>query len=70
MSKAPAAEIGIEFAGRDMFVRFNGKRIAKRGHRKLPLLPGYRVTSPPDHSTISVNVMPSINERRGRRRRR
>ena len=60
------AEIGIEFDGRDMFVSFNGQRIAKRGdHRNwVALVPGYRVHSPVDHSTISVEVLPSGTRRR------
>jgi hypothetical protein len=55
--------IEIEFTGKEMFVKFNGERIAKRGdHRNwITLVPGYRVSSPPDHSTISVDVVPDTS---------
>jgi hypothetical protein len=44
----------------DIFVSFNAQRIAKRGdHRDwIMLVPGYRVSSTPDYSTISVEVLP------------
>jgi hypothetical protein len=51
----------IESEGTDIFVRYAGKRIAKRGHPDTPhaatwvsLEPGFVVTSPPDHSTITI----------------
>jgi hypothetical protein len=51
----------IESDGTDMFVLFEGKRIAKRGHPGTPhamtwisLEPGFVVTSAPDHSSITI----------------
>jgi hypothetical protein len=45
----------------DIYVVFDGKRIAKRGHPGTPqartwvsLEPGYVVTSSPDHGAISI----------------
>ena len=59
MARVPPPE--IEFDGTDMFVRYADKRIAKRGHPGTPqamtwisLEPGFVVTSPPDHSTITI----------------
>jgi hypothetical protein len=59
MARVPPAE--IESDGTDTFVRFAGKRIAKRGHAGtsqamiwVSLEPGFVVTSPPDHSTITI----------------
>jgi hypothetical protein len=71
MSEHTAAVIEIELTGVDCFVRFNGVRIAKRGNHRnwIALLPGYRVTSPPDHSTISVEVLPDLGQRRRHRQR-
>ena len=54
-------ECTIEVDGQDMFVIFEGKRIAKRGHKGTPqagtwisLEPGYTVHSTADHSQITV----------------
>jgi hypothetical protein len=71
MSEASTAEIGIEGDGTDIFVSFNGKRIAKRGDNYdwVMLVPGYRVSSPRDHSTIHVEVLPALGARRERGRR-
>jgi hypothetical protein len=64
------AEIRIEGDGTDIFVWFNGQRIAQRGDRRwIALVPGYRVHSPLDHSTISVEVLPELGARRERGRR-
>jgi hypothetical protein len=59
MAMVPPAE--IESDGTDTFVRYAGKLIAKRGHpgtryamRWVSLEPGFVVTSPPDHSTITI----------------
>ena len=59
MAMVPPAK--IESDGTDTFVHFAGKRIAKRGHPGTPdamtwvsLEPGFVVTSPPDHSTITI----------------
>jgi hypothetical protein len=55
--------IEIEGDGKDCFVVFNGLRIAKRGDRRwIALVPGYRVSSPRDHSTITVDVLPQQHE--------
>jgi hypothetical protein len=59
MSKHPQA--AIESDGADLFVVFDGVRIAKRGHPNTPqartwvaLEPGFKVYSNHDHSTITV----------------
>lgn len=56
-------ELKIEHNGKDIYVWFHGLPIAKRGHPNTPeagtwicLIPGYVVTSPDDHSTITVEV--------------
>lgn len=62
MSDGPTA--GIESDGKDIFVVFNGKRIAKRGHPGTPqartwvsLEPGYEVTG---IDVIEVTFTPSV----------
>jgi hypothetical protein len=52
----------IEFTGEDLFIIFDGKRIAKRGDDKtwIPLEPGYAVYSPSDHSTITIIQKPGL----------
>jgi hypothetical protein len=57
--RQPAA--AVESDGHDLFIVFDGKRIAKRGKPGTPqagtwisLEPGYVVTSPPDHSIITI----------------
>jgi hypothetical protein len=61
MAKQP--EVQIEGDGHDIFVVFDGRRVAKRGHPGTPqagtwvsLEPGFVVVSPPDHSTITIEV--------------
>ncbi len=47
--------IGIVFTGEDCFVTIEGLRIAKRRNGEwVSLESGWSVSSPPDHSTISV----------------
>jgi hypothetical protein len=58
--KAP--DLGIQFDGKDVFVRLaDGTRIARRGRPGTPeagtwisLHPNYVVTSPPDLSEIEI----------------
>ncbi len=52
----------IESDGKDIFVVVHGRQIAKRGRpgtrhaRKwISLVPGFKVISPPDISTVSIN---------------
>jgi hypothetical protein len=54
-----APEATIEFDGEDIFVSFEGVRIAKRGHRGMPqaqtwilLEPGYRVFDTDDGDIV------------------
>jgi hypothetical protein len=60
-------EFNIEYNGKDIYVCCDDLRVAKRGHPNTPkagtwicLIPGYIVTSPADHATISVEVDPHI----------
>jgi hypothetical protein len=53
--------VKIERDGGDLFLWFDGRRIAKRGHPGtpeagtwIPLAPGYVVTSNNDHSEITI----------------
>jgi hypothetical protein len=59
MLKEP--EVDIVSDGKDIYVVVDGQRIAKRGHPNtrhagtwVTLVPGYIVTSPRDHSTVSI----------------
>ena len=61
MGKISDVQIGSD--GKDIYVYVQGLPVAKRGHPNTPeagtwvcLIPGYVVTSPDDHSTITVEV--------------
>jgi len=59
--RIPIAEVVSD--GRDIYVVVDDIRIARRGHPGTPeahtwvqLVPGYTVTSPPDHSTFTIDI--------------
>lgn len=54
-------ELSIVSDGKDIFIKMDGRAIAKRGHPNtkhartwIPLQPGYAVYSNKDHSQITV----------------
>ena len=61
MNKIREVQVGSD--GKDIYVYVQGLPIAKRGHPNTPeartwicLIPGYTVTSPDDHSAITVEI--------------
>jgi hypothetical protein len=53
--KAKHPPAWIECDGRNLFVVYDGLRIAKRENRQwISLEPGFVVTSPPDHESITI----------------
>jgi hypothetical protein len=57
---SPPCSIVSEIVGDgvEMFIVFDGKKIAKRGHPGTPQTPGYTVLDGPDLNSIQVTYTP------------